>query len=254
MTTLHPSPIPLYHQVFAILRQRVLDGTYNEGDQFAPEDELAAEFDVSRATIRQAVGELVSSGLVSRKQGRGTFVLPAARSTLGQRFRGSLADLIAETRRAKVRSIEMEHDARIPAHIAELLQLEEAAGTIVRRSRIMDGEPFAHTVNYLPPAYGKLIDRKSLTRGSLMGLLESKGVRFSGGTQSIRAQLADTDTGTSLGIGFGAPVLFVERLLLGPDGEPVEVVRSWYRGDHYEYTVTFGDLGGSSSDMKHQFA
>jgi DNA-binding FadR family transcriptional regulator len=55
--------------VLGVLRQRINDGVYAEHDQLPPEDRLAAEFGVSRATIRQAVGELVRHGLVDRRQG-----------------------------------------------------------------------------------------------------------------------------------------------------------------------------------------
>ena len=48
--------LPLYHQVAGVLRQRIEDGIYPVGGKLLSEDELAAEFEVSRATIRQAVG------------------------------------------------------------------------------------------------------------------------------------------------------------------------------------------------------
>jgi UTRA domain-containing protein len=43
----------------------------------------------------------------------------------------------------------------------------------------------------------------------------------------------------------GAPVLYVERIVHDTAGRPVEYVRSWYRGDRYEYAVTL-DLGPDS--------
>jgi len=248
-------PVPLYHRVFGSLQQRLLDGTYEVGEQLPTEDELAAEYGVSRATIRQAVGQLVQEGLVSRQQGRGTFVLPRGEGKLGQRFSGSLADLLAETRRAKIRDVELERRAALPARIAAQLQLAEPTGTLVRRTRLMDGEPFAFTVNFLAPRYGALLDRRRLGREGLMHQLAAKGVRFTGATQSIRAQLADVDTAGRLGVDVGAPVLFVERLLLGEDGEPIEVVRSWYRGDAYEYTVAFdADGGRDDASLRRHFA
>ena len=85
--------LPLYHQVAGILRQRMEDGIYPVGGKLLSEDELAAEFEVSRATIRQAVGELVMEGLVVRRQGRGTYVQERDPSVLQQRFRGSLGEI-----------------------------------------------------------------------------------------------------------------------------------------------------------------
>src|ERR1700744_3923567 len=149
--------LPLYHQVAGILRQRIEDGVYPVGGRLLAEDELAAEFEVSRATIRQAVGELVMEGRVVRRQGRGTFVEARDKHVLQQRFRGSLGDLIRESNRAKTRNMELTHNAPIPRPIAEALQLDKPVATVVKRARTMDGQPFALTITYLPPEAGKKI-------------------------------------------------------------------------------------------------
>lgn len=234
--------LPLYHQVAGILRQRIEDGIYPVGGKLLSEDELATEFDVSRATIRQAVGELVMEGLVVRRQGRGTFVEARDTNVLQQRFRGSLGDLINESQRAKTRNVDVAHDAPIPLHIAEALQLDSPAGTVVKRTRIMDGQPFALTITYLPPDLGKTITPAGLRRKALMELLIDAGVVLSSATQAIRAQLADVEVCAQIDVELGAPVLYVERIVHDTAGRPVEYVRSWYRGDRYEYTVTL-DLG-----------
>ena len=54
------SGVPRYHQVYTVLRQRIADGDYAPGEQLPPEDVLAREWEVSRATLRQAVGLLVT--------------------------------------------------------------------------------------------------------------------------------------------------------------------------------------------------
>jgi GntR family transcriptional regulator len=102
--------LPLYHQVAGILRQRIDEGVYPAGVRLNSEDELAAEFDVSRATVRQAMSELALEGLVVRRRGRGTFVEEAGRPVLRQRFRGSLSDLIAESHRTTTRNVTVTHD------------------------------------------------------------------------------------------------------------------------------------------------
>ncbi|MGH3212550.1 MAG: GntR family transcriptional regulator [Trebonia sp.] len=230
--------LPLYHQVAGVLRQRIEDGIYPVGGKLLSEDELAAEFEVSRATIRQAVGELVMEGLVVRKQGRGTFVEARDTHVLQQRFRGSLGDLINESHRAKTRNIDVAHDAAIPQYIAEALQLDTPQGTIVKRTRTMDGQPFALTITYLPPDLGKTITAAGLRRKALMELLMDTGISLSSASQSIRAQLADLDVCSQIDVELGAAVLFVQRIVHDTTGRPVEYVRSWYRGDRYEYAVT----------------
>lgn len=229
----------MYHRVFSVLRQRMVDGTYRTRERLAPEDVLAQEFGVSRATIRQAVGELVRLGFVSREQGRGTFVLPITQRSIGPVFRGSLEDLVAETHRAQIGDIEIEHDAPIPERIAERLQLSDGVGTIVRRTRTMAGEPFGYTVNYLPSTHGRPLTPRRLRSTTLMELLEKSGITIAGATQTIRAGLADVDVAASLQTEVGEPVLSVERLISDEREAPIELVRSWFRADLYEYRVIF---------------
>jgi GntR family transcriptional regulator len=243
-------PLPLYHQVAGILRQRIEEGTYPVGARLQSEDEFAAEFDVSRATVRQATGELVMEGLIVRSQGRGTFVAnpPPGRSVLKQRFRGSLSELIAESHRAGTRDIEVQHDAQFPTYVGKALHLAKPFGTIVRRTRMMDGAPFSYTVSYLVPEIGKkAASVAGLRRKALMELLAEHGVSLSSATQSIRAQLADVELCGRIDVELGAPLLYVERLVQDDSGEPVEFVRSWYRGDRYEYTVTLDIDPGSQA-------
>ena len=68
------SDIPLYSQLVSIVKRNISAGTLNTGDLLPSEAELCKTFDISRSTVRQAIGALESEGLVVRKQGRGTFV------------------------------------------------------------------------------------------------------------------------------------------------------------------------------------
>ena len=246
-------PVPLYRQVFMMLRQRIVDHVYAPGDQLLREDGLADEFGVSRATIRQAIGELVRQGLVDRKQGRGTFVLPMPQPPLGQRFRGSLADLVAENDRRSVRDVEITHQSPVKARVAEALMLDDKLATIVRRIRTVDGAIFAYTVNHLPDRFGRMMDAAELRQVGLMTLLESKGVRFASAQQSIRAELADVEVSARLEMDFGGAVLFAERVLFDEDGSPVDFVQSWYRGDLYEYSVALA-VGQDEPDIRAHLA
>jgi GntR family transcriptional regulator len=240
--------LPLYHQVAGILRQRIDDGIYPVGGRLLAEDELATEFDVSRATIRQAVGELVTEGLVVRRQGRGTYVQARDTKVLQQRFRGSLGDLIYESHRAKTRSLELSHDAQIPVPIAEVLRLDSPRGTIVKRTRTVDDQPFALTIAYLPPDLGTHLTQAALRKKALMELLKDNGVTLSSATQAIRAQLADLDVCSQIDVEVGAAVLMVERIVHDSTGRPVEYVRSWYRGDRYEYAITLDLTPGADGN------
>src|SRR5246127_1272549 len=72
MSLAHDSP--LYSRVETVLAGEITDGTLKVGDQLATEDSLIARFEVSRITVRRAVQNLVSRGLVEIRRGKGTFV------------------------------------------------------------------------------------------------------------------------------------------------------------------------------------
>lgn len=81
MPILSPSsPRPLYLQVADYLRRQIDTGVWPPEAQLPPELELAAQLEVSRGTVRQAMQLMVNQGLLQRMAGKGTFVTrPEAR-------------------------------------------------------------------------------------------------------------------------------------------------------------------------------
>ena len=68
---------PKYKQIKYILAQNILEGRYAEGEKIPSENELAEQFKVSRHTIIKALNELINEELICRRQGMGSFVVPA---------------------------------------------------------------------------------------------------------------------------------------------------------------------------------
>ncbi|WP_026702437.1 GntR family transcriptional regulator [Salibacterium aidingense] len=64
---------PKYKNVKQYIKSKILDGSYQAHQKINSEYELVQQFDVSRHTIRQAIGELVSEGWLYREHGVGTF-------------------------------------------------------------------------------------------------------------------------------------------------------------------------------------
>jgi GntR family transcriptional regulator len=237
--------VPLYHQVAQVLRARIADGTYPPGARLPTEMALREEFGIARVTVRQALAQLAKDHLIEPRQGSGTYVRPDAGTTFGQRFRGSLIDLMAETKRARVVQLEIERAAQLPERIQRSLDLPRPRGTAIVRTRSLEGRVFAYTINYLAAEVGDRLDERELLTESLMWLLEQKVAPLATAFQSVRAQAADAEVATRLEIPIGAPVLYVERIVRTREGRPIEMVLAWYRGDVYEYTVTF-DLDGGA--------
>ena len=70
----HNSVIPLYAQIVEYLRKDIAANVFGRNGRIPTEAELSEKYGVSRITVRRAVDELVSQGLVEKKQGKGTFV------------------------------------------------------------------------------------------------------------------------------------------------------------------------------------
>jgi GntR family transcriptional regulator len=237
--------VPLYYQIFTVLRQRIADGTYEPGQQLPPEDELAQQWKVSRGTMRQALQQLAETGLVKRQQGRGSFVQSVEFEPTSPMLHGSIDDLIAATYLTRMGKVTVDREQPIPGRIAEQLQLASPVGTIVRRTRLdTKGNAFGVLVNYLSDEYGTKLSVSALRKATLIEMLEAEGAELARAVQSIRAGVADVDVADELGIMAGEPVLAVERVIYEASGSPVELLRSWYRSDLYDYRVIY-ERGGS---------
>ncbi|HHT45558.1 MAG TPA: GntR family transcriptional regulator [Fastidiosipila sp.] len=68
------SSIPLYAQLRELIVERISDGTYEQGDRIPSELQFCEELDLSRPTVRQAIAELVSDGVLEIHKGKGTYV------------------------------------------------------------------------------------------------------------------------------------------------------------------------------------
>jgi GntR family transcriptional regulator of arabinose operon len=66
-------PIPKYLQLTEILKQHFKDQEYQTDQKIPTEDELIEQFQISRNTVRQALGELVKEGIIYKIQGSGSF-------------------------------------------------------------------------------------------------------------------------------------------------------------------------------------
>ncbi len=73
------NPLPLYHQLRMALLDRIGAGEFRPGDPLPSERQLAADYEVSRITVIQALKALEREGVIERRQGQGTFVVEPTR-------------------------------------------------------------------------------------------------------------------------------------------------------------------------------
>jgi DNA-binding GntR family transcriptional regulator len=224
---------PAYAQIIDLIRDEIESGNLVPGDQLPPEREFAARLGVSRMTLRQALQELQTRGLVVRAIGRrgGTFV---ARPKL-ERDLGRFAGLSEQLRRqgmiagAVVVSAQETGAAR---SVAEALELEPGAAVVeVVRIRLADEEPIALERSHLPADRFRGILGLDLTRS----LYELLGDRFDAApvraVERIEPVLAGEEEADALRVDRGAPLMLVRRTAYDDAGAAVEHARDVFRGD-----------------------
>jgi len=230
--------IPLYYQLETILRKKIVAGEFTPGDLFPGEEALATAYGVSRVTVRQALYCLEKDGLISRKRGKGTFVSEKLGSVAPPKLTGFIEDLISMGIRTSVKVIDI-CMVEAPEIIKERLRLTEMRQVLrVEKVRLIEGSPFSHVLNYLPPDIGQKIKPDDFALKPLLMILEENfGIRPAQAIQTIEATIADSLVASLLEIRVGDPLLKVERVVFDVNEKPVEYVSSLYRADKYFYTV-----------------
>jgi GntR family transcriptional regulator len=228
------SPIPLYYQLQEHIRTLIDEGQLGEGTPLPTESELAEQFNVSRATVREALRGLVERGLVEKRQGVGSFV---SNTKIDELLPG-LASFSTEMRARgfRVRSQVLDCTRLVPpGRVLQALKLPSNSLTVmVRRLRFVNDKPFLISSSYLLPHLSMDDDFS----GSLYALLENVyGYQITAGETSIEAGLADELEAKLLETEVGVAVLRITWLALADRGLPVEYSETTYRGDRYRYVV-----------------
>jgi len=228
------SKLPLYHQLYQILRGDIVRGEWQPGDMIPPESELIEQYQLSRTTVRQVLDMLSNEGLIYRQQGRGTFV---AHPTVEQ----ALVRIISFTEDMRQRGVrpgtEVLSSGLIPApqDIAEKLEIapgEEMAR--LERLRLADGEPMSIEESHLVHRYCPGVLEGDYASNPLREALERDyGIRWSHARQTIRAISASRNLARLLSVPPHSALLYIERVSYSQQNTPVEFLRIYYRGDRY---------------------
>lgn len=239
-------PLPKYHSVYLVLKERLRDGAYDV--RVPGEMELMGEFGVSRATVRKALENLSTEGLIERSAGRGTRRLhpdgqAAPRKGSSSKLTGLLDNIVAMSLDTKVKVIEHELiEATDP--VAHTLQLD-ARTQVLRAVRLRSTKsgPLSHITTWVPGDLAVGLTRKQLAAEPLLVLLENSGVEIGRATQSISARQADAQVAALLDVALGSALLSVNRLVYDTDNRPVQWLQGLYRPDRYEYEMELSRVG-----------
>lgn len=229
---------PLYLQLREELRSRILDGSYSPHKQMPSENELCALFQVSRITVRQALGDLQKEGLIFKIHGKGTFVAKPKAFQNVSRLQG-FAEAMSSMGYEIINKLQQFRFIPATALIAARLQITE--GTIVteiKRVRLLNREAVSLEVTYVSEALGKQLQKADLITRDIFLILENDcGIALGHAELSIDAVLADEDLKSALAVEEGSPILRIERLTHDASGQPIDFEYLYFRGDAFQYRL-----------------
>ncbi|ORV63815.1 GntR family transcriptional regulator [Mycobacterium fragae] len=216
-------------QVADVLRHQIHAGGYDDG--LPGEPELAAEFFVSRNTIRAALKALKDEGLIDRGPKVGTHVAQRkydhgldALLGLKETFK-SYGEVHNEVRAAMT--------VAAPPSVAQRLRLEPGEQVVfVERLRYLAGLPLSLDLTYLAPDIGAEILAHPLESNDVFALIEQvSGHRLGSASLALEAIPADPHSAAALQVPDGAALWMLERLTSLDDGRPVDLEYIRMRGD-----------------------
>ncbi|MCH9695975.1 MAG: GntR family transcriptional regulator [Gammaproteobacteria bacterium] len=230
--------VPLYHQLYSVLKESIMNGTISYDAQMPTEQQLAATFDVSRITAKRAMDELAAENLIARFRGKGSHVIyqytpPPVRAPLV----GMLENLAEMGKHSIVRVLSVE-EVVPPADVRTLLGLGErdTVHKLVRVRSNEEGEPYAYYVSWTL-GISKGFTKSNLERTPRLDVIRKNGIKLAKIEQVLSAESASVQIASELDLEPGAALLSIRRLSSNEDGKVVDVLDGLYAPQRYQYTM-----------------
>jgi GntR family transcriptional regulator len=241
-TQLADGPTPLWFQIAERLREAIGQSRFRPGDCLPSETLINQTFGVSRTTARAALDRLEQEGLITRKSGKGSIVLPPRVDQPLNRLAGFSED--------------MRDRGLVPSYVTRLIRWSTPPAEVLRaiddappgpmieveRLLLANGRPIGLSHSWLCAerliAGGVLPTTEALDAGSMYEWMEAHvGVRIARGEEFIEAAIADTTLAALLNYEAGMPILTARRTSRAMDGTPVEHAILRYRADSYRFRI-----------------
>ncbi len=230
---------PLYDQLVDLLREKI-ENELGPGDLLPSERELSERYGLSRTTVRLALKELETLGLIDRRHGKGTFVSDISRQTTDLTGSYSFTEQMRSLGRVPETRL-LEFDVREASkHVAEGLRLR-LGDPVYRmyRLRLADGEPMMVERTYIPVNQFVSLKEEDVAAKSLYQIIEQDyHVKIRLAEEEFYASIARGSDAPTLGISEGAPVLKVIRTTYSDKNAIIEYTHSVARADQFKYKIT----------------
>jgi GntR family transcriptional regulator len=229
------SVVPLYFQIYQHLLDQIYSGALRPGQPIPSEAELTRSVGVSRMTARQAVKALCDAGVTYSQRGLGTFVSGSKQAKTSTELLSFTQETKTSGSRPASRVLAFEEVAA-DAEVTGALHLAPKSRVFrLKRVRIADSVPMSIEECFLPPKLcPKLLDTFDPRTSLYQALSQKYGIRMTAADEVAEASLAHTEEARVLQIKKGSPVFLLTRISYAESSQPVEFVRSIYRGDRWK--------------------
>jgi GntR family transcriptional regulator len=224
---------PLYLQLRDALAERIASGEWKPTAAISNESDLAREFGVSAGTMRKALDLMEAERLLTRRQGRGTFVNDQSSDELATRFsniRGPDGKRVC----GQVKSAEISEGPASEMECTRLRLHPEDRVHRIQRVRHHKGQVFLVEDVSLPAAlFPGLAEKKAVT-DRIIVLAQEYGILLGKAEERVSLSGAPPAVAQKLGIATDSPVMVLNRLVLALDGRPIEWRLGWcHLADRY---------------------
>jgi GntR family transcriptional regulator len=232
--------LPLYMQVKELLIQRLIDKVWTPGMPLPSEPQLATELKVSQGTVRKALDEMTAEKLVTRRQGKGTYVSEHTQEqTLYHFFRLRDAKDQPHQPHSTILSIAQKNATALEVDALELHDNEQVI--CIDRTRALAGKLIINETITLPARLFPNLAFDIELPNTLYGFYQREfGLSVVKVSEKLTAVLAAEDDQQRLNIAAGTPLLRSQRTAYTLDGTPVElrITRSLTEHHHYFNELT----------------
>lgn len=227
---------PLYAQIAGELRNQINLGSYEPSGLLPSEASLGAHFEVSRVTVRQAIGQLVEQGLVERKRGKGTFVKGKRLQHGLNTLRGFHDTLVLQGLVTDMRLLTVEKRQLTKSLRAEM-RTRRPNGLFVQRLHSVEGIPIAIASTYLPPDCLNLTRAQLGERSSYAVIETLLGWRIERARLAIRLEPVSPAAEQYLTMKAGASSMILERSSYLVGGQACEHTVFEIRPERFEFVL-----------------
>ena len=209
------------------------------GSHFPTEEQIAAQYQVSRHTVREATRLLVENGLIRRRRSLGTIVIGKA-PTVDKPYvaaLGSMKELMDYTRNTRLVVFGQETVSLKKAQAAALGVEINSNWLMLHayRHQVRRKEPISYSQVYLRPAYAEIASKLKGDHASIFNLHRDLfGIPVDAVIQRIEAAKIPTAAARELGVSATVPTLKMTRIYLDATGNVMSASRNFYIPDRFE--------------------